>query len=203
MGGKKVKSNPLKPYRAVIAFGCLAAAAAPATPVPLSAQGAHPEAPDELEQYGQFVGSWRCAGQSLQPDGKWQKSPGLATWTWYYVLDGHAIQDVWHPATEAGPDAAVGTNLRIYDAEAGLWRMVWATATQSHFDTFRATYRDGEILMYGERPPSKAYGAHLARITFHNIDARHFDWKYESSGPADARRWREVARLSCDRAGEM
>lgn len=190
------------PHWAAIALAYLAAAAAPAAPVPLSTPAAHPEAPDELAHYGQFVGTWRCEGQSLQQDGNWQKSPGIATWSWYYVLDGHAIQDVWQPAPEAGADAAAGTNLRIYDAEAGLWRMVWTTAKQNHFDVFRASYRDGEILMYGERPQTNAFAAHLARITFHNIDERHFDWKYESSGPADARRWREVARLSCDREAE-
>lgn len=150
-------------------------------------------------QYGQLAGDWQCTSESLKQDGSWVKSPGTATWSWYYVLGGHAIQDVWQPPSDAGPDAAVGTNLRIYDVETGLWRMVWTTAKQADFDTFRASYRDGEILIYGERPQTAAFRAHLARITFHNIGERHFDWKYESSGPADGRKWREVVRLSCDR----
>jgi hypothetical protein len=186
----------------VLSIMCLMSGALHATPVALSAPAAHPDAPAELQQYGRFVGSWYCQSEARQADGSWQKTPGRATWSWYYVLDGHAIQDVWQPSPEVVPAAAVGTNLRIYDAEAGVWRMVWTTSRQSYFDTFRAIERDGEILMYGERPKTAAFAAHLARITFHNIGENHFDWKYESSGPADGRQWREVARLSCDRAAE-
>jgi hypothetical protein len=193
---EKEMTGILTPLILALASGALHAA-----PAPLTVSAASKDAPRELQQYGRFVGSWSCQSESAQPDGSWEKMPGKARWSWYYVLDGHAVQDVWYPSPEV-PGAAVGTNLRIYDAAAGVWRMVWATSQQGHFDAFRAIERDGQILMYGDRMKGADFPAHLARITFYNISDKHFDWKYESSGPADGRQWREVSRISCDRLAE-
>ena len=96
----------------------------------------NPKAPDAVrEEYGQFVGSWSCQGYNRQQDGRWQASPGRATWNWYYVMDGFAIQDVWIPST-ASTGGALGINLRTYDAESANWQMVWATGRQPDFDIF-------------------------------------------------------------------
>ena len=160
----------------------------------------NPEAPEQLTQFGQFQGVWKCTSQNRQPDGSWKQRPGVATWTWYYVLDGHAVQDLWEPDREANPKAAVGTNLRTYDAETDTWHMVWTTATEPVFATFRAGATNGNLVMFGERAATRAFSAHLARITFHNISDEHFDWKYEASSARSSHQWQEVSRLSCDRS---
>ncbi len=177
----------------ILLFGTALAAG----PVPIVSPGPNPEAPKQVQQYGQLQGSWSCVGTNLQPDGTWQSSGPAATWSWYYVLDGYAVQDVWKPAA-----GAVGTNLRTYDAEADKWYMVWATSAQARFDEFEATFDDGNIVMTGDRWARGSIPQHAARITFHNISKQRFDWKYESSPPVDAKTWTEMFRLSCARIAE-
>jgi len=171
------------------------AGAALAAGAPLLAEGPNPDAPDAVRQYGQLMGDWTCASSSLQADGTWLEAPGRATWSWYYVLEGYAVQDVWRPGDPAQP---VGTNLRTYDAEADTWHMVWATSAQARFDHFSAVHQDGRIVMTGERWARKAFPAHTARITFYGITDKHFDWSYEFSASGEAP-WTEQSRLSCDR----
>ena len=158
-------------------------------------------APEEVQQFGQLVGSWQCTGENLQQDGTWQESPGVSTWEWYYVLDGYAVQDVWLPDTEANPNASQGTNLRTFDPETGIWDVVWTTQNVPTIEKYRAAYRNDEAHIHAERPATKVFPSHLMHITFHNISDGHFDWKYEASGLTDGQNWQEQARLSCDRVG--
>ncbi len=165
--------------------------------VPLSVNNAHPNAPAEVKQYGSLRGHWQCEASAKQPDGSWKESPGLASWSWYYVLDGFAVQDVWQPAAASSP---MGTNLRTYDAENNRWNMVWVTQTQAEFDHYTATYSDGMIVMRGDNPSrTKGVPAHAAKITFYNMTERHFDWKYEATAPATDSGWSEFSRMSCSR----
>lgn len=161
----------------------------------------NPEAPEEIRQFGQLVGSWHCKGSERQQDGSWKETPGVAIWDWYYVLDGYAVQDVWRPDTEANPDATQGTNLRTFDPETGMWDIVWTKQDVPQIERFRAGFRDGEIHMFAERPAGPSYPRHLLHVTFHNIGDDRFDWRYETSGLTDGQNWRAVARLSCRRAG--
>lgn len=161
-----------------------------------------PDAPEAVQQqYGQLVGHWLCESESRQQDGTWQKSPNKATWSWYYVLDGYAVQDVWQPSGQS-PGAAMGTNLRSYDAENNIWNVVWTTTSNPTLEQYRSAYRNGELHIYAERPASASFPSHLMHITFHNISDDHFDWKYESSGLTDGQNWTEFSRLSCDRIAE-
>lgn len=173
-----------------------------AATAPLIAEGPEPDAPDALHQYGQLVGHWACSGENHQPDGSWKKTPGKATWSWYWVLGGRAVQDVWKPSPEAPATASMGTNLRTYDAESGTWHVVWTTIANPHMEVYRSAWRNDALHIQAERPASSNWPAHLAHITFHNISDDHFDWKYESSALTDGQNWQEVSRLSCDRVGE-
>ena len=161
---------------------------------------ANPEAPAGVAQYGQFEGTWKCAPAFRNAKGEWQESPARPTWVWHYVLNGHAVQDVWIPDPEnAPPTAAMGTNLRVYDAENDRWDMVWTTESLGAFQVFQARMVDGEIVMHGDIEAGQR-PAHLARITFHNIGKQHFDWKYEASAPGDGENWQLQSTLACDRA---
>jgi hypothetical protein len=195
--------NPLRCGRGCIALTALLIVApltASAGDPPLFSDH-NPGAPAGIQQYGQFVGRWTCTPASLQPDGSWKASDARPTWTWHYVLSGQAIQDVWIPDPERSPPgAAMGTNLRVYDAEHDRWDMVWTTETMGAFQHFSAQMQDGEIVMHGGIPEGQRK-AHLARITFHNISDNHYDWKYEASEPDDGETWQLQMTLSCDRAG--
>ena len=172
------------------------------SPVELVSAGAHPDAPEELMEYGQLVGNWQCKSHGLQPDGSWKEAEGVNTWTWYYVLGGRAIQDVWQPQANAEGKVFQGTNLRVYDASTGIWNIVWTNSTSSRIESFISGYRNDAIHITTEREASDAFPAHMMHITFYNISEEHFDWKYESSPMTDGQNWRELSRLSCDRDGE-
>lgn len=183
------------PYILLLAAS-LAMAAAPAT---LISDGPHPDAPAALMEYGQLVGNWQCKSHRLLPDGSWKQGEGLNTWTWYYVLDGRAVQDVWKPAANADGKVFPGTNLRTYDAETGMWNIAWTITSSTRIESFKSSFRNDTIHITTERAASATFPAHMMHISFYNISENHFDWKYESSAVTDGQNWKEISRLSCDR----
>jgi hypothetical protein len=161
--------------------------------------GPNPDAPEGIEQYGQFVGSWTCAPAARQEDGELKSFDARPTWVWHYALNGQAIQDVWIPDPDHSPaGSAMGTNLRVYDPETDEWVMVWTTENLRSFQTFTAKMESGNIVMHGDIPTGP-HPPHQARITFHNISDTHFDWKYEASKLDDGENWQLASTLSCDR----
>ena len=149
-------------------------------------------------QFGRFLGSWGCTA-SQRTDSGWQAQPGVHSWRWTTTLDGHAIQDYWTPAPEANDPLGVGTNLRIYNQQRERWEIVWTTAAQQEWDLIWAEEQGGKMVLHMQRPSRSGYKAHVARISFHNITASSYDWKYESAPLDDSRNFTEVFRLSCNR----
>jgi hypothetical protein len=179
----------------------MSALLAPTVSAGIRAEGPAPGSPPELDQYGQFVGTWTCQSYRRVRDGSWQANDWENTWTWYWVLEGQAIQDVWETPPDAPTGPNLGTNLRIYDPEAGIWRMAWTTTGTRRFDFFEARQEGEEIVMIGEIPAREPRPAHTARITFHEIAADSFQWRYEASLQGPDGPWSEQARLSCRRGG--
>ncbi|MEM9493506.1 MAG: hypothetical protein AAGC55_30435 [Myxococcota bacterium] len=161
----------------------------------------HPDAPPELSaQFGRLVGSWRCQSAQRQPDGSWKDGPGEATWTWFYTLDGHAVQDIWEGSAEGG--GGIGVNLRVWDDEAKTWHLAWATTGQRDIASFTAAAEGETLVMRGDQPTRGPFPAHRARITFHTIEDASFQWKYEASPPTGAASWREFSRIRCRRLSD-
>ena len=150
-----------------------------------------------------LIGSWRCQGSNLQPDGSWKDSPNLARWDWFYILSGKAIQDFWYSNANDLSAPGSGTNVRIVDRETGNWMMSWATDTAADFQTFSATTQkldstEGTVVMLGTKPAAGQIPAHSVRITFHKMRDTSFQWKYEAAAPS-TEQFREMGRLSCKR----
>lgn len=154
-------------------------------------------APEVAAQFGRLLGAWACTSEQRQPDGTFKKIPGEAEWTWFYTLDGRAVQDIWQAIPGQG---GVGTNLRVWDAESKVWHIAWATTSQRDISHFTAKYDGGNMVMTGEQPARGKFPAHSARITFHQIKADSFQWKYEATNPGGGTVWQEFSRLSCNRA---
>lgn len=159
----------------------------------------NPDAPEGLEQFGQFAGTWTCTPGNRQPDGTFKDAPFKPKWIWSYALNGTVIQDIWKPNVEnAPPGSVMGTNLRVYDPESDAWEMVWTTETLGGFQTFESKMEEGNMVMRGDLPAG-AFPAHMVRITFHNISENYFDWSYEASAPGDGENWQLQSTLACDR----
>ena len=96
----------------------------------LRARGPHPSYRDKLKLFGQFVGVWDLDVLFYDQDRKVvYRQPG--EWSFAYVLDGRAIQDVLvYPNQGDGLQNSpcrrrIGTTLRFYDPRADIWQMIW------------------------------------------------------------------------------
>jgi len=189
--------------------GCAASPApAPAAPSPVAAPPAAEapsiswpalaanepaaDAPAQLAQFGQLVGVWSCSSEQRGPDGTFTPGKNLATWSWFYTLGGRVVQDIWEPQT--GP---AGTNIRVYDAKSNTWRIQWTTGAMSDFQAITAQAVDDTIVMRTDSPAGGKFPAHTVRITFFDMTADKFEWKYEAGAPGTDGPWQEQSRLHC------
>ena len=85
----------------------------------------NPEAPPETAMLGQLIGTWDIDQSIINKDGTWGERKRHAIWKWYYILDGHAIQDDWILVDSLKNQHAAGTNIRIYNPEEKQWYMAW------------------------------------------------------------------------------
>ena len=142
-----------------------------------------------------MLGKWEITDSSLNQQGQWQAGNG-ASWHFYTILNGYAVQDDWvapaldKPEPEAGRQ--YGTNIRIFNPKENRWEMAWASVKGQQVDTFTAIEQDGAIIMSGQ------FNGNTSRITFYNIEANKFDWKLELQQANET--WLEVYRIQGKRA---
>lgn len=129
--------------------------------------------PEEIIQYGQFVGEWDCEVSNLQKDGTWLSSKAL--WRFEYILGGTAIQDFWtNPVnTKDSNTTLLGTNIRTFNPKEGKWQCVWLENKSKAINGIWKSHQDSKnnILLYDDT------GKWL--ITFYNITENSFDWKWD------------------------
>jgi hypothetical protein len=116
-----------------------------------------------------------------------------AEWRWYYILDGHAIQDDWFSVDSTNNLQWVGTNIRIYNPEENQWHMAWIDKTNRRLGTFTATYENGTIIMKG----TNTKGRQIKNI-FSNITKKTFDWTQQWTFDG-GKSWVEVTKIRCTR----
>lgn len=150
------------------------------------------EAPAETEMLGQLAGTWNATQSILNRDGSWGDEKH-AIWKWYYILDGHAIQDDWITIDSLNNQSIAGTNIRIYNPEEKEWHMAWIDKTNRRLAAFTAINENGTIIMEG----TNAKGRQIKNIFF-NITDNEFDWKQEWTFDEGAT-WVEVVKIHCKR----
>jgi len=155
----------------------------------------NPNAPSETELLGQLTGIWDIEQEIRNRDGSWGETR-RAEWHWYYVLDGHAIQDDWiQPPLSAGDveNRNFGTNLRIYDTETQTWDMAWIDSTNRGLSSFTATNEDGTVVMVGENPSGRP-----VRNRFFDMTRDTFEWVQEWTFD-DGATWVPVTQIHATR----
>lgn len=150
-------------------------------PVALTAAGPHPDHAGEPDLYGRLVGVWDVDNRYFdETDGRWHT--GTVVWTFGWILDGRAVQDVMRFQLEDG-STPTGTTVRSYDPRAGAWNVVW-------FDPLgRVTRLTGQrspegILQEGTQPDGREI-----RWTFTKITEDSFLWQGHIRDDGDAS-WR-------------
>ncbi len=122
----------------------------------LPADAAHPEHADAAT-FGQFVGTWDMdmaffdrAGRSIYHH--------KGVWSFAWVLDGRAIQDVLTYANRTAPHSLapyqrnIGTSLRWYDPHAAQWVVLWLGANSGNLVWLRGGRVGDEIHLFGDEP---------------------------------------------------
>lgn len=143
-----------------------------------------------LAQFGQYLGDWDIRDEQLAPDGSEWSPGGGARWIFVCVGNGTAIQDFW-----LAPDGNVGTNLRTFNPETGVWDIAWAINTQPGFAHIEARQQaSGKIVMRYVSPIPDP----LRRITFYPPGDDNWRWTLEFSRDG-GETWREVYRIHATR----
>ena len=147
-------------------------------------QSAHP---DRMTLFGQLVGTWQVTNRLLdESTGEW--SEASLVWTFAYVLDGRAVQDVLVRPHGDDPDArtALGTTVRVYDPQLGVWRVNWfGTASGDYCTLVASGHRDG-IRQDGTQTDGRPI-----RWNFSAIAADSFAWDGWVSNDEGATWWLE------------
>ena len=182
---------------AIVLSGCIRTSSAPPPnndlPIglqdPLAKFGSPAaSAPVALREFGQLRGRWSCRISERGADGIWTERPTGARWTWYYALGGYAVQDLWEPQVSEGQPASVGTSLRTFDPQSGVWHSAWTSTAQAQFERWHSIERGARLVLENETSS--------ARIQFHEIRSRSFDWRYQVFGDGV---WQSVLRTQCTR----
>jgi len=160
--------------------------------------GPDQEFADELELFGQFVGSWDVSVTNYRADGSSTTIP--AEWHFAWALGGRAIQDVWiAPSREARErdqsDGEWGTTIRFYDREIDAWRSTWLGPRHHIVMPFIARLVGDEIVLEGSFEEGVT-----TRWIFSDITPQSFSWRSVESRD-DGETWIPNQEMKARRRG--
>ncbi|HEY6788041.1 MAG TPA: DUF1579 family protein [Trebonia sp.] len=136
----------------------------------LRADGPYLPLRDEMMLFGQFIGTWDMRVEFFDNHGDCVYSePGQ--WSFAWVLDGRAIQDVLTYPRPGGDGRAIGTSLRSYDPESRRWQVIWLGVVSGITVILRGEAVGEQIRLEGPDPDGT-----MNRWTFHDITADRFTW---------------------------
>jgi hypothetical protein len=119
----------------------------------LLAPGPHPGYGTELGLFGQFIGHWDMKVRFFDERDNCTFD-GIGNWSFGWILDGRAIQDVLEyalPDVYPEPHGVrrIGTSLRSYSPADGTWRVTWVGATADIYLSLTARADSDRILITG------------------------------------------------------
>ena len=158
----------------------------------------HPEAPPELRQFEFLIGPWNCEVDWLRQDGI--RAQGQATWTGYWILDGRAIRDDFRGGFTEG---YLATTFRTWDAGAKGWRGHWIDVRAGRWSRpLVEEEADKGLRLRTSNTFRNADGEPIdveMRYHFHEIAARKFSWRQDTSLDG-GKTWQEATtKIECVR----
>jgi len=155
----------------------------------LHAEGPLPALREPLMTFGQFVGDWDMDITFYDDAGK-VVFHGPGRWTFGWILDGRAIQDVItcgqldDPSRGAPGERRIGTTVRQLDTATGTWRVIFFGVSSGVLVVLKARPSDGRIVLEGSEGPGIRN-----RWIFSEIGPDRFRWRGEISHD-DGATWR-------------
>ncbi len=108
-----------------------------------------PYAPEELAQYSFIIGDFEIRARGWSADG-WTEQYRTARWTGRYILGGMAIMEEWYDfPPEVAPDTGRGVNIRVFDPDESIWKLMWIRTDQRQVTELRSELRnDGRMYLW-------------------------------------------------------
>jgi hypothetical protein len=128
-----------------------------------------PDRTDRMGLYGWLVGRWDMDAVVYVENGSKHTGRGEIHFGW--VLEGHAIQDVW-----ILPDIFYGTTLRVYDPGIDAWHILWSDPMRQVYRRQIGRARGNDIVQDGTDDAGAA-----VRWSFTEITPNSFHWLGERS----------------------
>jgi hypothetical protein len=152
----------------------------------LHAEGPRAVLGEQARIFDRFVGTWDCDYTNFAEDGSVsQRYPGQVTFGW--ILDGHAMQDVWSGEAGDHGERVAGTSIRFFDERADRWTVVWIFPPAGVITTVRGGSVGDRIVLEGEDADGSSH-----RWSFNHIRRDSFTWRGERSSDGGST-WRLVA----------
>jgi hypothetical protein len=153
----------------------------------------NPAIADQLQTFGQFVGSWDAEMVVIGPDDE-NSTKYIAEWHFGWALHGAAIQDVLITRTADGGLIGYGTTVRTFDDRDGTWWIVWQDPRAHEFAVLYARPVGDRIELDGQWPVGKA----RFRWVFSSITPSSFHWEGLLSED-DGQSWRVAETIDAIR----
>lgn len=159
-----------------------------------AAAGPDPDLADELQLFGQFVGSWDLRVTTYDLDGQAKVADG--EWHFGWVLAGRAVGDVWaspRRRDDGSSPGEHGVSIRFYDAMLGAWRSTWIGPQHRLVRPFVARAVENRIVLEGTFEPGVTI-----RWEFSEIGPTSFRWTNQES--RDGETWMMCQHFDAVRA---
>jgi len=145
--------------------------------------------PADADLFGRLVGSWRVRNR-YRPSAEAEWVDSEREWTFSWIADGRAIQDVIVGSDRGDEPVVAGTTIRAFDPRLGAWRVNWFGTLHANYGALIARphgsdgiRQDGlELTPEGDIP---------IRWNFDNMTADSFTWNGWSSIDSGRTWWLE------------
>lgn len=122
----------------------------------------HADAPAETQQFDFLIGRHEITLHAWTQNGWTPPRPINAQWNGWYGLQGRAIYDEWlDPDPNQG---GLGVNVRIYDPQEKIWKMMWVATSGLQVQDLRAKMIDDKMTMWQVYPPRDKWKAEFNQL---------------------------------------
>jgi len=150
----------------------------------LRASGPHivPGEDPQARIFDTFVGAWDIQYSTIHDDDSKEQGAGQLLVGW--ILEGHALQDIWIWNEPGNAARSMGTTIRFFDPTRKTWRVVWTTPFALAVTMLEGGGDSRRIVLEGDGGPRGRL-----RWSFNDIAANDFNWRGEVSADG-GKTWR-------------
>ncbi len=139
----------------------------------------NPDAPVQLSDYSEMIGSCECQSVRRNPDGSWQDTVAM-TWNFKYILNGFAVQDeTWKS------DGVYATSIRQFNTDSLNWVVSYYSSifVSNSVNVWTGNREQNKIVLKMSQKSPQGYDG-FSRLTFYDISDTGYKWIGEWTDPS-------------------